>query len=71
MKIIYDRDVDAISIIFTETTVTTKELDEGIFLDYDRNGLLAGIEILDASTRLGGTEPMTEASVLGMALKNP
>jgi uncharacterized protein YuzE len=71
MKIIYDRDVDAITITFRETTVTTKELDEGIFLDYDQEGRLAGIEILDASERMGGDEPMKKATLIGIALQEP
>ncbi len=53
MKITYDREVDALYIRFKETTVTTKHLAEGIAADYDSNGLLAGIEILDAMKRLG------------------
>ena len=53
MKITYDREADALYIRFKETTVTTKHLAEGIAADYDSNGLLAGIEILDAMKRLG------------------
>jgi YD repeat-containing protein len=53
MKITYDRDVDALYIGFKETTVTTKQLAEGIAADYDAEGRLVGIEILDASGRLG------------------
>ena len=53
MKITYDREVDVLYIRFKETTVTTKHLAEGIAADYDSNGLLAGIEILDAMKRLG------------------
>ncbi len=53
MKITYDRKVDALYIRFKETTVTTKHLAEGIAADYDADGLLAGIEILDAMKRLG------------------
>jgi hypothetical protein len=34
MKISYDPEVDALSIIFRETTVTTKHLAEGIAADY-------------------------------------
>ena len=48
MTITYDREVDALFIRFQETTVTTKHLGEGIALDYDAEGRLAGIEILDA-----------------------
>ena len=48
MKISYDPEVDALSITFRETTVTTKHLAEGIAADYDSEGRLAGLEILDA-----------------------
>lgn len=56
MKITYDPEVDALSITFRETTVTSKELAEGIAADYDDEGRLAGIEILDAVKRLGGRD---------------
>ena len=42
MKISYDAEVDALSITFRETTVTTKHLAEGIAADYDCDGRLAG-----------------------------
>jgi len=60
MKISYDAEVDALSITFRETTVTTKHLAEGIAADYDRDGRLAGLEILDAQKRFGGRETMRE-----------
>jgi uncharacterized protein YuzE len=53
MRITYDREVDALYIRFREATVTTKHLTEGIVADYDADGRLAGIEILDAVKRLG------------------
>ena len=53
MKITYDHAVDALYFRFRETTVTTKHLGEGIAADYDAEGRLAGIEILDAVRRLG------------------
>ena len=53
MKITYDQEVDALYIRFKETTVTTKHLADGIAADYDAEGRLAGIEILDAVRRLG------------------
>ena len=56
MKIQYDSEVDALSIIFIETTVTTHHLSEGIAVDYDSEGHIAGIEILDAAKRLGSKE---------------
>lgn len=51
MRITYDREVDALYIRFIETTVTTKRLAEGIAADYDVDGRLAGIEILDVAKR--------------------
>jgi len=53
MKITYDREVDALYIRFKETTVTTEHLAAGIAADYDADGHLVGIEILDAMQRLG------------------
>ena len=53
MKISYDAEVDALSITFREATVTTKHLAEGIAADYDSEGRLAGLEILDVQKRFG------------------
>ena len=53
MKITYDPEVDALYIRFHETTVTTQHLAEGLAADYDAQGHLAGIEILDTIKRLG------------------
>ncbi|MCY3900728.1 MAG: DUF2283 domain-containing protein [Caldilineaceae bacterium] len=52
MKITYDYEVDALYIRFTDTTETTKYLEDGIALDYDASNHLAGIEILDAAQRV-------------------
>ena len=60
MKISYDREIDALYILFTETTVTTKRLEDGISLDYDAANRLVGIEILDASQRLEDTETLKQ-----------
>jgi YD repeat-containing protein len=53
MRISYDPEIDALSIIFRDTTVTTQELAEGIAAEYDAQGRLVGIEILDAVKQLG------------------
>ena len=68
MKITYDRDVDALYIRFKETTVTTKHLTEGIAADYDADGLLAGIEILDAVKRLGDPQVFKQVILEDIAL---
>jgi len=66
MKITYDAEVDALSIIFRETTVTTKHLAEGIAADYDAEGRLAGIEILDAVKRFGDAETLRQVVLEGI-----
>jgi uncharacterized protein YuzE len=68
MKITYDREVDALYIRFKETTVTTKHLGEGIAADYDSDGHLAGIEILDAVKRLGDPQVFRQVILEDIAL---
>ena len=53
MRISYDSEVDALYIRFIETTVTTKPLGEGIAVEYEADGRIAGIEVLDARKRFG------------------
>jgi uncharacterized protein YuzE len=71
MKITYDREVDALYIRFVETTVTTKHLAEGIAADYDADGRLAGIEILDAVKRLGDQAVFKQVILEDVALGRP
>jgi len=66
MKISYDPEVDALSITFRDTTVTTKQLAEGIAADYDSSGQLVGIEVLDASKRFGGPETFRQVLLEGI-----
>jgi uncharacterized protein YuzE len=66
MKIAYDAEVDALSITFRETTVTTKHLAEGIAADYDTDGKLVGIEILDVIKRFGGKETLRQVVIEGL-----
>lgn len=68
MKITYDSQVDALYIRFRETEVTSEHLAEGIVADFDADGLLAGIEILDASKRLGGTDVFRSITLEDIAL---
>jgi uncharacterized protein YuzE len=56
MRITYDSEVDALYIRFIETTVITEHVAEGIAVDYDSDGLIAGIEILDAIKRFGNKD---------------
>jgi uncharacterized protein YuzE len=69
MKITYDAEVDAMSITFSETTVTTRDLGDGIAAEFDADGKLAGLEILDAGKRLGGRDPLRQVILEGVGLK--
>ncbi len=63
MKITYDPEVDVLYIQFLETTVTTEHVAEGIAIDYDREGRIAGIEILDALKRFGDPETLRRVTL--------
>jgi len=53
MKVIYDRDTDSLTIIFAETPIAESDEDKpGVVLDYDADGNLVSLEILDASRRV-------------------
>lgn len=71
MKITYDAEVDAMSISLRATTVTTRDLGEGITAEFDADGTLVGIEILNAAKRLGGTDPLRQVVLEGVGLKVP
>jgi YD repeat-containing protein len=68
VKITFDREVDALYIRFRETTVTTEHLAEGIAADYDADGRLAGIEILDAIKRLGDPQVFKQVILEDIAI---
>lgn len=53
MKVNYDRETDTLTIIFAETPVVESDEDKpGVILDYDVEGNLVSLEILDASHRV-------------------
>jgi uncharacterized protein YuzE len=66
MKITYDAEADALSIVFAETSVTTQHLADGIAADYDAAGCLAGLEILDVRNRLGGANTFRQIILEGV-----
>lgn len=70
MRITYDSDVDALYIRFIETTVTTKHVAEGVAVDYDSEGKLAGIEILDAVERFGSKDVFKKVTLEDLAMRS-
>ena len=52
MKMLYDKQVDALYIQFRQITngsAMVKDLSDSVSINYDKEGKIAGIEILDAS----------------------
>lgn len=53
MVIRYDKELDIVYIRFSEKTVEESEEDKpGIILDYDVEGKIVGIEVLNASSQI-------------------
>jgi uncharacterized protein YuzE len=53
MKVVYDLETDTLTIILAETPVAESDEDRpGVILDYDNEGNLVSLEILDASRRV-------------------
>ena len=50
MKVIYDKETDTLSIILRGgKVVESDEVREGLIFDFDKNGRLLSLELLDAS----------------------
>lgn len=53
MKITYDPEVDILRIVLNSAAIEESDEEKpGIILDYDKNGNMVGLEILDASKRV-------------------
>ena len=70
MRITYDAKVDALYIRFIEATVTTDHVAKGIAIDYDSEGRIAGIEILDAVKRFGSKDVFKKVTLEDIALQS-
>lgn len=53
MKVTYDPEVDVLRIVFNSNPVEESDEEKpGVILDYNKDGNIVGIEILDASKRM-------------------
>jgi len=53
MKVTYDPEVDVLRIVFSNSPVEESDEDKpGVILDYDKDGNIVGLEVLDASKRI-------------------
>ena len=53
MKVTYDPEVDVLRILFSSLPIEESDEDKpGVILDYDKDGNVVGMEILDASKRV-------------------
>ena len=59
MKVVYDPATDTLTVELKPGTVAESDEDKpGVILDYDADGNLVGIEILDASQRVAEARSM-------------
>ena len=53
MKVTYDEDTDILRILFREGQVDESDEDKpGVIIDYDKDGNIMSMELLDASKRV-------------------
>ena len=68
MKIEYDKESDALYIILRDVPATdSRDLEEGLTIDLDDKGNIVGLEVLDASEKLGA-EALCNLSVKNVPL---
>lgn len=65
MKVVYDPEVDILRILLSDAPIEESDEDKpGVILDYDKDGNMVGLEILDASRRMSNPRSL-EYAVIG------
>ena len=53
MKVTYDSEVDVLRILFSDAAIEESDEDKpGVILDFDKDGHIVGLELLNASQRM-------------------
>ncbi|HEX2768562.1 MAG TPA: DUF2283 domain-containing protein [Geobacteraceae bacterium] len=62
MKVTYDPEVDVLRIVFSNAQIEESDEDKpDVILDYDKDGNIVGLEILDASKHMENPRSMEYA----------
>lgn len=69
MKVSYDPKTDTVTVIFREESKITESDEEkpGVILDFDQEGNLVSLEILDASKRVSQANKIEFETISGFA----
>ena len=63
MRVRVDRAADAVYLNLTDAVILeSEEVADGIVVDYDADGRIIGVEILDASRRTGNPDVLADLS---------
>jgi uncharacterized protein YuzE len=67
LKVTYDPEVDVLRILLSDAPIEESDEDKpGVVLDYDKDGNVVGLEILEASKRIANPRSV-EYAVTGKA----
>jgi uncharacterized protein YuzE len=70
MKVVYDPEVDVLTVLLSDAPVAESDQDKpGVILDYDASGNMVSFEILDASNRM--PNPMSVEYAVMRPLRRP
>ena len=62
MKVVYDPEVDTLTITFRDAPIEESDEEKpGLIIDYDREGNVVGLEVLNASRRMEDPRSMEYA----------